>query len=101
MSDTDDFRGEVILFQANDGSVELDVRLDRDNLWLSLAQMAVLFDRDKSVISRHLGNVFRECELDRDSTLAEFARVQAEGTRQVTRVLELNFDPRRHNPDDR
>jgi hypothetical protein len=55
--------------------------------------MAVLFDRDKSVISRHINNVFRESELDRDATGAEFAMVQAEGTRQVTRVLELyNLD---------
>ncbi|MEI6386491.1 MAG: RhuM family protein [Spirochaetota bacterium] len=93
MSDSSDYRGEVILFQAPDGSVELDVRLDQENLWLSLAQMAVLFDRDKSVISRHLGNVFRENELDREATVAEFATVQAEGTRQVTRVLELyNLD---------
>ena len=93
MSDMDGYRGEVIIFQAPDGSVELDVRLDRENLWLSLAQMAALFDRDKSVISRHINNVFRESELDRDATVAEFAMVQAEGTRQVTRVLELyNLD---------
>ena len=93
MSDTDGYRGEVIIFQAPDGSVELDVRLERENLWLSLAQMAALFDRDKSVISRHINNVFRESELDRDATVAEFATVQAEGTRQVTRVLELyNLD---------
>ena len=47
-------RGEVVLYRAPDGTVSLDVRLERESIWLSLNQMADLFDRDKSVISRHL-----------------------------------------------
>jgi len=47
------FGGDIVLYQAPDGSVKLDVRLERDTIWLSLNQMAILFERDKSVISRH------------------------------------------------
>ena len=71
--------GEIVLYQAPDGSVKLDVRLERDTIWLSLNQMAALFDRDKSVISRHLRNVFREGELDRESVVAFFATTAADG----------------------
>ena len=54
----EDTRGEIVLYQGQDGTVELDVRLERESLWLSLNQIAALFERDKSVISRHLGNVY-------------------------------------------
>jgi hypothetical protein len=88
-----DSRGEIVLYQAPDGTVELDVRLDRESLWLSLNQMSALFKRDKSVISRHLGNVFRTKELDRDSTVAFFATVQNEGGRTIKRDVEFyNLD---------
>ena len=54
---------QVVLFQAADGQVSLDVRLKADSVWLSQAQMAQLFGRERSVITRHVGNVFREGEL--------------------------------------
>ena len=54
---------QVILFQAADGQVTLDVRLEADTVWLSQGQMAELFGRERSVITRHVGNVFREGEL--------------------------------------
>ena len=72
---------QVILFQAADGQVTLDVRLEADTVWLSQAQMAELFGRERSVISRHVGNVFKEGELEADSTCAKFAQVQTEGSR--------------------
>jgi hypothetical protein len=75
----DDSCGEVVLFQAPDGTVSLDVRLDRESLWLSLNRMAALFDRDKSVISRHLRNVFNDRELDRGAVVAENATTAADG----------------------
>ena len=53
----------IVLFQAADGQVSLDVRLEADTVWLSQAQMAELFGRERSVITRHIGNVFREGEL--------------------------------------
>ena len=61
----EDTRGEIVLYQGQDGIVELDVRLERESLWLSLNQIAALFERDKSVISRHLRNVYATAELDR------------------------------------
>ena len=60
---------QVILFQAADGKVTLDVRLEADTVWLSQAQMAELFGRERSVISRHVGNVFREGELPEKSNV--------------------------------
>ena len=60
---------QVILFQAADGQVSLDVRLEADSVWLSQAQMAELFGRERSVITRHVGNVFREGELAEKSNV--------------------------------
>lgn len=74
-------KNEIILFE--DQNVKLEVNMASDTVWLSLEQMAKLFDRDKSVISRHIKNVLEE-ELD-SSTVANFATVQKEGTREVTR----------------
>jgi hypothetical protein len=83
----------IVWYQASDGKVSLDVRLDRETLWLNLNQMATLFRRDNSVISRHLGNVFKTKELERDSTVAFFATVQDEGGRAVKRQVEYyNLD---------
>ena len=74
-------KNEIILFE--DQNVKLEVNMASETVWLSLEQMAKLFDRDKSVISRHIKNVLEE-ELD-SSTVANFATVQKEGTREVTR----------------
>ena len=73
------YGGEIVLYQASDGSVKLDVWLEKETIWLNLNQMAALFERDKSVISRHLRNVFREGELDRESVVAFFATTAADG----------------------
>jgi hypothetical protein len=81
-------RGEIVIYQAPGGESKLDVRLSGETLWLSLNQIAALFERDKSVISRHLHRVFAEGELDRESTVAFFASVQDEGDRIVTRQVE-------------
>ena len=70
--------GEVVLFKDPDGAVRLDVRLERETVWLSLDQMAKLFRRDKSVISRHLRNVFSTRELDRKSVVAKNATTAAD-----------------------
>jgi prophage maintenance system killer protein len=83
----------MVLYQGQDGIVELDVRLERESLWLSLNQIAALFERDKSVISRHLRNVYATAELDRAATVAFFATVQEEGGRTVERQIEyFNLD---------
>lgn len=85
--------GEIILYQSPDGKAELDVRLKDETLWLNLNQLAGLFERDKSVISRHLGNVYKTGELTKEATVAFFATVQDEGGRQVERHIEyFNLD---------
>ena len=80
-------RGELIMYQTEDGLTRIDVRMDSDTVWLSLDQMAELFQRDKSTISRHIKNVFQEGELTEEATVANFATVQSEGERQVTRNI--------------
>lgn len=82
-----------IIFKTEDNKVEVDVRFQNETVWLTLDQMSALFDRDKSTISRHIKNVFEEDELERAATVANFATVQTEGDRQVTRNIEYyNLD---------
>ena len=82
-----------IIFKTEDNKVEVDVRFQNETVWLTLDQMSALFDRDKSTISRHIKNVFEEDELERAATVANFATVQTEGDRQVTRTIEYyNLD---------
>jgi hypothetical protein len=69
---------QVVLYRDRDGSISLEVKLEADTVWLSLNQMAELFGRDKSVISRHLRKVFRDKELDRNSVVAFFATTAAD-----------------------
>ncbi|MCD8345035.1 MAG: virulence RhuM family protein [Oscillospiraceae bacterium] len=71
--------GEVIVYQTEDGSTHLDVKFENETVWLSLDQMAELFQRDKSTISRHIKNVFDDGELDRDSVVANFATTATDG----------------------
>jgi prophage maintenance system killer protein len=71
--------GEIVLYEAANGEVHLDVRLERETVWLSLDQMAKLFGRDNSVISRHLRNVFASRELERKSVVAKNATTAADG----------------------
>ena len=61
--------GEIILYNAPDGTVKLDVQLERDTIWLSQQQMALLFDTERSVLSKHLTNIFHSGELDRTSNV--------------------------------
>ena len=72
--------GEIILYQSDDGQAALDVHLKDETVWLSLNQMAKLLDRDKSVISRHLGNVFQTGELAREAVVAKNATTASEGS---------------------
>ncbi|GBU21011.1 hypothetical protein R80B4_00898 [Fibrobacteres bacterium R8-0-B4] len=83
----------IILFKTEDKKISVDVRFDKETVWLTLDQMAELFERDKSTVSRHIKNVFNEGELPREATIANFATVQKEGDREVTRQLEyFNLD---------
>lgn len=70
---------QIVIFKSSDGKISVSVHLDTETVWLSLDQMAELFGRDKSTISRHLKNVFDEGELQRDSVVANFATTAADG----------------------
>ena len=91
MTDSTDMsrrEAEFLLYQAEDGRTRVEVRFAGKTAWLSLGQMADLFQRDKSVISRHIKNVFEERELSPTATVAKYATVQREGDREVTREIE-------------
>jgi hypothetical protein len=93
MADTVPEQTEFLLYQGEDGRTRIEVRFDRETAWLSIVQMAELFQRDRSVILRHVANVYDEGELDRGATCARHAQVQREGEREVTREIELyNLD---------
>jgi len=85
-----DDRGEVILYRTEDGKTALDVRLAGETVWLTLNQMADLFGRDKSVISRHLRNVFQSRELSRKAVVAKNATTAADG--KTYQVEYFNLD---------
>ncbi|MHB1178689.1 MAG: RhuM family protein [Daejeonella sp.] len=70
---------QIIIYQSADGQATLDVKLENDTIWLSLNQLATLFERDKSVIAKHLRNIFKEGELDRNSVVAKNATTASDG----------------------
>ena len=86
-------KGEIVIYQTEDGQTSLEVKLIEETVWLNLNQMAELFKRDKSVISRHVSNIFKTEELSREATVAKYATVQMEGSRRITRNIEhYNLD---------
>lgn len=83
----------IEIYQSQDGKTQVSVQFDKETVWLSLQQMADIFGRDKSVISRHLRKIYQEGELDREATVAKNATVQIEGAREVVRQVEFyNLD---------
>lgn len=82
--DTDN---KFIIYQTEDGQTQIDVRLESDTVWLTQAQMAELFETDRTSIVRHINNIYKVEELDRESTCAKIAQVQVEGMRNVKRNI--------------
>ena len=80
-------KGQIILYQTPEGDSKIEVRLENDTVWLSADQMAELFQRNKSTISRHIKNVLEDGELNEAATVAFFATVQNEGDRKVERMI--------------
>ena len=84
---------EILIYETESGQTRVDVRLDAETVWLSQEQMAALFGRERSVVTKHLRNVFKEGELNEKATCAKFAQVKTEGARTVTREIEhYNLD---------
>jgi len=78
---------ELIMYRSVDGAIKIDVRMEDETVWLNLNQMSELFQRDKSVISRHIKNIFSEGELSETATVVNYATVQNEGPRKVERLV--------------
>ena len=81
---------QIVMFKNHDGGVKVDARLNNDTLWLSLSQLVELFDRDKSVISRHLKKIFGADELDEEAVVAKYATTAKDG--KVYQVDYYNLD---------
>ena len=82
--------GEIIIYQTDDGLTKINVNMQEETVWLSLDQMAELFQRDKSTISRHIKKIFEEGELQRNSVVANFATTATDG--KVYNVDYYNLD---------
>lgn len=82
--------GEIIIYQTDDGLTKIETKFEKDTVWLSLDQMAELFQRDKSTISRHIKNVFEEGELEKNSVVANYATTAADG--KIYNVDYFNLD---------
>jgi len=81
----------IVMYQS--GEIEIEVPVDHETVWLSRQQLSSLFDRDIKTIGKHLANVFKERELQKEATVAKIATVQNEGGREVTREIEYyNLD---------
>lgn len=78
-------QGEVVIYNP-EGTIKLEVRLENETVWLTQTQLGLLFDVDRTVIVRHIGNIYKTKELDATSTCAKIAQVQNEGGRMVERV---------------
>lgn len=78
---------EIVIYQSEDGKTVLDVRLEDDTVWLSQQQMSELFQTDRTVIGRHIRNIYKDGELEEISTCAKNAQVRMEGNRMVTRSI--------------
>lgn len=93
MKNSSPSKGEIVIYKTSDGKTQLDVKLEEETVWLNLNQISLLLQKDKSVISRHINNILKEGELDRNSTVAKFATVQLEGSRKIQREIEYyNLD---------
>ena len=81
---------ELIIYQTEDGKTKIDVHMENETVWLSLDQMAELFQRDKSTISKHIKNIFAEGELTREAVVANFATTATDG--KTYQVDHYNLD---------
>lgn len=88
-----DNRGNIVIYQTKDGKTSIDVKLEDETVWLTQAQMAELFQTDRTSIVKHVNNIYKSEELEKDSTCAKIAQVQMEGNRTIKRhIIYYNLD---------
>ena len=93
LSDSEMDENKIVIYQTEDGQTQIDVRLENETVWLTQAQMVELFQTTKQNVSLHVGNVFKEGELEQEATVKEYLTVQNEGNRKVTRKVKYyNLD---------
>ena len=87
---------QIVIYQTEDGQTQIDVRLENETVWLTQAQMAELFEKDRTVITRHINNVFKEGELEKEVVCAKFAHTTQhgaiEGKQQTKETVLYNLD---------
>ncbi len=84
---------EIEIFKSEDGTTKIEVRIDKDTIWLNQYQISELFLTDRTSIGRHIGNIYKTNELNENATSAKTAQVQKEGNRTVTRQIGIyNLD---------
>jgi len=84
---------EFLIFTKKSTGETIEVRLQDNTIWLTQKLISALFDVDRSVITKHLNNIYQESELNKEATCAVFAQVQMEGNRQITRNVDFyNLD---------
>lgn len=77
---------KIVIYQSEDGQTQIDVRLENETVWLTQSQMAELFQTDRTSIVRHINNIYKADELEKNSTCAKIAQVQIEGKRAINLV---------------
>jgi hypothetical protein len=88
-----DRNSDILIYQAEDGEINIEVNFIDETVWLSIKQMASLFNVDRSVVTKHIQNIYKDKELSKDSTCAFFAQVQKEGNRSIKReIAHYNLD---------
>ena len=87
MADFNPTLNDIIIYQTEDGEIKLDVKMDKETVWLTQAQMSDLFQTDRTAILRHINNIYKSQELESESTCAKIAQVRTEGKRNVTRYI--------------
>ena len=96
LSDSKMDENKIVIYQTEDGQTQIDVRLENETVWLTQAQMAELFQKDRTVISRHINNVFKEGELEKEEVCANFAHTTRhgaiEGKQQTQEIVLYNLD---------
>ena len=87
---------KIVIYQTEDGQTQIDVRLENETVWLTQAQMAALFQKDRTVITRHINNVFNEGELNKEEVCAKYAHTTQhgaiEGKQQTQEIMLYNLD---------
>ena len=94
----DKYLEEIIIYQTDDDQTQIDVRLENETVWLTQAQMAELFQTDRTSIVRHINKIYADDELDRDSTCAKIAQVQKEEWQMsIASITKCKFNKKHKN----